>query len=92
MVGTAQEDQENEHSEERLNDFSQEAEEVVVLELTAEEEAEEELEQTLKSSHAEMEEENEHSVECLNIFSQGAEKKEAIALKLAAKEVEERAT
>jgi hypothetical protein len=52
MVGTSQEDQENERSEERLNDFSQEAEEVVALELTAEEDAEEELEQTLKSAHA----------------------------------------
>jgi hypothetical protein len=60
-----------------------------VLELKAEEEAEEELEQTLKSSHAEMEEANENSVECLNIFSQGAEKKEAVALNLAAKEAKE---
>jgi hypothetical protein len=36
-----------------------------------------------------MEDENENSVECLNIFSQGAKKKEAVALKLAAKEAEE---
>jgi hypothetical protein len=52
MVGTAQEDQENDCSEEWLNDFIQEAEETVALELTAEEDAEEELEQTLKFSHA----------------------------------------
>jgi hypothetical protein len=39
----------------------------------------------------ESEGESDHSKECLNIFSRGAEKKEAIALKLAAKEAEEQA-
>jgi hypothetical protein len=66
--------QENENSKERLNEFSQESEEVVALELTVEEEAEGE---------------SEHSEECLNIFNRGAEKQEVVALKLAAKEVKE---
>jgi hypothetical protein len=77
MAKTAQGDEENERSKERLNDFSQQAESVVALELTAEEEAEEEGK------------ENEHSEEWLNNFSQEAEKQEAVALKLAAKEAEE---
>jgi hypothetical protein len=54
----AQTGEENEHSEEWLNDFIQEAEEVVALELTVEE----------------VEEDDEHSEECLNIFSKEAEK------------------
>jgi hypothetical protein len=49
---------ENEHSEEWLNAFSQEAEEAVALKLTAEE----------------AEEDDEHSEEWLNIFSQETEK------------------
>jgi hypothetical protein len=51
-------DEENEHSEEWLNTFSQEAEEAVALKLTAKE----------------AEEDDEHSEEWLNIFSQEAEK------------------
>jgi hypothetical protein len=51
-------EEENEHSEECLNTFSQEAEEAVALKLTAEE----------------AEEDDEHSEEWLNIFSQEAEK------------------
>jgi hypothetical protein len=54
----AQEGEENEHSEEWLNAFSQEAEEAVALKLTAEE----------------AEEDDEHSEEWLNIFSQETEK------------------
>jgi hypothetical protein len=50
--------EENEHSEECLNAFSQEAEEAVALKLTAEE----------------AEEDDEHSEEWLNIFSQETEK------------------
>jgi hypothetical protein len=51
---------------------------------------EEGLEQTLEAAQAEEdEEENEHSEEWLNDFGQGAEKKEAVALKLAAKEAKE---
>jgi hypothetical protein len=45
--------EENEHSKECLNAFSQEAEEAIALKLTAEEAGEE----------------NEHSKECLNAFS-----------------------
>jgi hypothetical protein len=48
-----------------------------------------ELEQTLEA--AQEEEEKEHSEEWLNDFSQGAENKGSVALKLAAKEAEERA-
>jgi hypothetical protein len=51
----------NERSKEWLNDFSQQAENTIELELTAEEEAE-------------VEEEDEHSEEWLSIFSQEAEK------------------
>jgi hypothetical protein len=51
-------DEEDEHSEECLNDFSQEAEEATELKLTAEE----------------AEEDDEHSEEWLNIFSQETEK------------------
>jgi hypothetical protein len=54
----AQADEENEHSEECLNAFSQEAEEDVALKLTAEE----------------AEEDDEHSEEWLSIFSQETEK------------------
>jgi hypothetical protein len=62
MVETAQAEadkEENEHSEEWLTTFSQEAKRVVALKLTTEE--------------GEEEGENEHSEEWLDIFSQGAE-------------------
>jgi hypothetical protein len=59
-LGAAQEDEENEHSVECLDTFSQEAESVVALELTAEEEAE-------------GKEESEHSEEWLKAFSFEAE-------------------
>jgi len=79
MVETAQvEGKENECSEEQLNDFNQEVESVVALELTAEEEAE-------------MKEENENSEECLSIVRQVAEDDEVVALKLAAEEAREQA-
>jgi hypothetical protein len=90
MVQTAQAEMKkgNEHSVECLNTFSQEAESVVALELTAEEEAE-------------AEGESEHSEEWLSIFSREDEKtatwevaeeeKEVVALKLAAKEAKEQA-
>jgi DNA replication protein DnaD len=79
--------------------FAQEEAEVCVADgaATTEEQSavtvrkEEELEQTLEAAQAEAEEENEHSEEWLNDFSQGAEKKEAVALKLAAKEAKEQA-
>jgi hypothetical protein len=54
----SQDEEENEHSEECLDAFIQEAKEVVELKLTAEE----------------VEEDDEHSEEWLNIFSQEAEK------------------
>jgi len=52
-------DEENEHSKECLNAFSQEAEVAIALKLTAEEVGDEE---------------NEHSEEWLNIFNQETEK------------------
>jgi hypothetical protein len=54
----AQADEEDEHSEEWLNDFSQEAKEAVALKMT----------------EKEAEEDDEHSEEWLNIFSQETEK------------------
>jgi ABC-type lipopolysaccharide export system ATPase subunit len=58
--------------------------------VTTEMTVKEELEQVVETAQAQEEagEENEHSEEWLNDFSQGAEKKEAVALKLAAKEAE----
>jgi hypothetical protein len=62
-LGAAQtEEEKNERSEERLNDFSQRAESAVALELTTEEEEEDE------------EEDDEHSEEWLSIFSHEDEK------------------
>jgi hypothetical protein len=70
-LGAAQADEENEHSVEWLNDFSQRTERAAALKLTAEAEAKEE-------------EEDEYSEGWIISFSQGAEEKEVVALKLAA--------
>jgi hypothetical protein len=58
LEATQADEEENEHSEECLNAFSQEDEEAIALKLTTEE----------------VEEDDEHSEEWLNIFSQEAEK------------------
>jgi hypothetical protein len=58
LEAAEEDEEENEHSEECLNEFSQEDKEAVALKLTTEE----------------AEEDDEHSEEWLNIFSQETEK------------------